>query len=445
MNRPLGVSLAGNLVLGLTLVLLWWQPGPAGSPIPPLAAPRRGPGLTAAPASGAPDFRAAGQPRLPWDRIASANLALFRDNLRAVGCPEATIRDILSAELVESAFRRDRTTIEALEPQYWEQIARGDVPFESWGGSVAERDWEPELVRLLGPDRESAETPLKRALANRRRSDSWLPQDVQDRLLELEAARWKTNAARRAANPGDWVDFHVQLQRDNDDFEARRRAVLGDYWAEYQLRNSTSASWAANLPGFEATEAEWRAVAEALEALGPRPALMMDPRMLMRYGLLPKGFKIVVPGTEPTAGPGPDPAALVAENTPASGPSPADWTNRRAAVFRETLGPARHAEFTRAQDSAYQQVYRVTQRLGLPETAAAQAWELRRAAEANLVELESQTAADRVAVETAVRQVLDETTRALEMLLGATGLAAYREYAGAWLFNRAHSPRALLE
>jgi hypothetical protein len=54
-----------------------------------------------------------------WAQIASTNLAAYITNLRAFGCPNATIRDIILAEVNQSFARRRATEVATPDQQWW--------------------------------------------------------------------------------------------------------------------------------------------------------------------------------------------------------------------------------------------------------------------------------------------------------------------------------------
>src|SRR3989442_637802 len=54
-----------------------------------------------------------------WDEIESADYATYISNLRAIGCPEATIRDIIVADVNQLFARRRATEVVGAEQQWW--------------------------------------------------------------------------------------------------------------------------------------------------------------------------------------------------------------------------------------------------------------------------------------------------------------------------------------
>src|SRR5262245_19074071 len=59
-----------------------------------------------------------------WSRIESRDYPAYIANLRAIGCPEPTIRDIIYADVSESFVRKRRASLEMVEGQFWDLMAR---------------------------------------------------------------------------------------------------------------------------------------------------------------------------------------------------------------------------------------------------------------------------------------------------------------------------------
>ena len=103
------------------------------------------------------------------------------------------------------------------------------------------------------------------------------------------------------------------------------------------------------------------------------------------------------------------------------------------AQTRELLGEERFAAWQREADTRYEPIYRVTQRLELPDATAAQAYDIRRQAEdaaRGLRENKSLSAAARQAM---LQAIGAETQQSLAAVLGSKGFTAYDKLDGSWL------------
>src|SRR5260370_37442449 len=55
-----------------------------------------------------------------WDEIESADFPTYITKLRAIGCPEATIRDIIVADVNQLFARRRATEVITAEQKWWQ-------------------------------------------------------------------------------------------------------------------------------------------------------------------------------------------------------------------------------------------------------------------------------------------------------------------------------------
>ena len=135
MSRLLRVSLAANLGL-LALLLLGRRPTTPPAPAA-LAAPAE-PALPPVP-NPAPPFH--------WRQVESPDYRAYIANLRRIGCPESTIRDIISADVANLYARRQAAVARELRG-----AVRPDRP--TWEALERRLREEPALVvnALLGPD-----------------------------------------------------------------------------------------------------------------------------------------------------------------------------------------------------------------------------------------------------------------------------------------------------
>jgi hypothetical protein len=93
---------------------------------------------------------------ITWGQIESTNLAAYIANLQALGCPKATIRDIIVASVNTSYARRRVTEVVTPDQQWWKTEAD---PAVARAASAQLRAMETErrakLTALLGPNWET--------------------------------------------------------------------------------------------------------------------------------------------------------------------------------------------------------------------------------------------------------------------------------------------------
>ncbi len=389
---PLGLSLGLNALLGF---LIWqvanWPRGiePPVRPIRPSPEARTN-GLPFEVVPAPPP--AVREPEVPfhWSQIATTNFHLYRDRLRSVGCPEATVRDIIESEIEAWFAVQRRPLINALQPQFWEAMAKGTKGdyFDSFEKDFdALRDARRALLaEVLGSDSELREpTELAQARLEWQRTYAWLAPEQQAGMIKLEEQRrsrvraYDQEVAGRETGPDD----AARRRAIDADFETARKEILGEQQTEFALRSASEAHWADHLAGFEPNESEWRTVAQALHG---------------------------TPDAE------------------------------RQAALQAALTPERFAEYTRASSDDYQQTLRVTRRLQLADETAAQAWEIQRAAREAAARAKAKAALDDARLQQSLQALRLEAERSLQETLGPDAFGVYRKHAGDWIEDLGGTP-----
>ena len=110
--------------------------------------------------------------------------------------------------------------------------------------------------------------------------------------------------------------------------------------------------------------------------------------------------------------------------------------------IKQSLGPQRYAEYERAQDYSYQQIYSSVKSAELGTAAANQVYEMKKLAEEQARKIRSDrtmTAEQRTSTLNAIRQ---ETEKSLQGVLGEKGWEQYnRPMNTRWLNNMTPAPR----
>ena len=86
---------------------------------PPAPAPAPAPTPSIAVVTNAPP------PAFHWSQLESEDYAQYLANLRGIGCPEETARDILRADVAELFRLRLKALIQPLHAQYWALLTKG--------------------------------------------------------------------------------------------------------------------------------------------------------------------------------------------------------------------------------------------------------------------------------------------------------------------------------
>jgi hypothetical protein len=398
----LNVVLAAAIVLSLRKTL----------PPPPVA-------VAVAPASStisalplAENSPATGLP-FQWSQVASPDLKLYRDNLRGIGCPELTVREIIRAVINEDFRMRRRNILDAFQDHYWGMVLRGELvkrqllPQTDWGQALtslaAERD---QLISdVLGPDALTTEAARQAQQADWEQKFAWLSPAKRARMIELQEqyqqqlADWAASLGSRpdgAPTPED----EAARQKLQQDFEAAEQQVLTPQeQAELQLRESDVANWAAGLPGFNPTEDEWRSLTQLRSQFEASQSALADPNL-----------------TD---------AQRAAQQS--------DLQSNFLNSVQATLGPDRFAQYQLANNDQYQALHNVTQRYGLPDSVAAQGLNVQQTAQAAADQVRANPSLSPQDQQAALNAIQSETEKTLGQLLGTGVLSTYKEYGGDWV------------
>jgi hypothetical protein len=400
-SAGLNVTLAGAIFLSAKRTSPPLKPLAVAPPIavslPPAPAPAENPALSE------PPFR--------WDQIESEDPKVYRDNLRSIGCPDLTVQEIMRA-VINNLFGPHRHAILAsFQDQYWnfvlhgQQIKRQWVPQSEWGRQLtalsAEREKMIEDVlghKPSGDDKQMLRASLEQHLA-------WLSPHKRDHLIELEEQHqenlkeWTDSLGSRVNEPRTAED-EARLQKLNQDFDqAEKQLLTPEELAEYRLSQSNVAGWAASLPDFNPNEEQWRTLTELRaqyeETLASTSLTNNDPA---QQNQLQENFDDAVKGA---------------------------------------LDPDTYAQYQLANNDQYQALQNVTQRYGLPDSAATQSLDVEQAAQAQAAQIRANSNLSSEDQQAALNSLQQQTEQNLTQILGPDVLSTYKEYSGDWISSMA--------
>jgi hypothetical protein len=210
-----------------------------------------------------------------WSDIESEDYPTYIANLRLIGCPESTIRDIIVAEVTQMFARRRTSEVVTASQQWW----RSDPdPAVTWAAVARIRELEEErralLSRLLGPEWESMDYPLPSletlvpldgailgALsAEMKRAVQRIEREALQRQGEYLAAR---EAAGEQPDPAELARLRAEARG------ALAAVLPPEALEEYLLRYSQEATdLRRRLAGVETSPEEFRALFRAMDPLG---------------------------------------------------------------------------------------------------------------------------------------------------------------------------------
>jgi hypothetical protein len=343
-----------------------------------------------------------------WNELAAADWGEFRTNLLAVGCPSATVRDILLAALRRERYAERRPILAAVNPIFWDEVARHG--FEPKAGSLKQA---LEQLEELDQKHDALEQAVLAGLSHGneaeerlRKEQEWernfghLEPEVRQRVIALQEAYERKREELMAAHRDERGRLSSEGQAALKNLELDQSFALQETMGpeaatEWKLRTGGHANWAANLRGFEASPEELQQIAEwKLESrIDPDNGMDEDQLNTLRA-------------------------------------AQATVVNER---IRELLGDERFAIMQQANDQNYVQLYDLAERFELPPQVVSQGLQMQRDAQAAGEQVRANqqlTAAQR---RDALAAIQRESQQAFEQLLGPEAYYTYQRHGGEWL------------
>ena len=344
-----------------------------------------------------------------WGTVESPDYREYIAKLRAIGCPEETIRDIIIADVNKLFASR----VAALYPspkdyKFWRVQDRAARQEERDRGQKRREldkekralikellgvDYDVEMARWNGrPDEEDYRhgflSPEKQELVN----------SLQTKYRDMERALAADGGFRNPENRAKLTALRAQR-------EAEMAQALGpqDY-QEYQLRNSfTARNMRDSLTSFEPTEDEFRQIFE------------MRKQFDDQFGLTRGG------GDE----------AMREQRQAAQA--------KLDEQLRATLGEQRYHDYVLAQDDRYRETYDWTQRNDVPASSAEALYDIRKTAEQARREIENNKTLTREQQLAGFAKIKEETMATVRATLGDKTEPFLRDRDNNWLARLAPS------
>ena len=415
LQRLLLISIVANLVClaGLFWMLADRQQPPAQLGSPVSAAATAGAGR--APGQAAPVERIVREVEpFHWSQIEADDYQTYVENLRRIGCPEETIRDLVKRDL-DKLYDQRKADILSKAParkEYWKtgNPSALSQPSGATRSQLAQLDREKNEVLgdLFGQQGVAAinrPSPLARARSQAKSGYAmdFIPEETKAQLNTVEqefGSQLLRKMAQGATDAQDMAEIR-QLRQDRDGRIATM--LTPEQKMEYDLRKSpTAANMRLQMDGFDPSEDEFRDIFAARKAFDNE------------HG--------VVPG---------------------SSISPADAEVRQFAEqemnnqIRSSLGDDRYQDYMRQTDYDYKSIHKITQRQGLGENISAQVYQMKGSAEELAREIRMNPGLAIEERQMQLGQIRNETSRSIESMLGGQGAAALQNQAGGrnWLNN----------
>ncbi|MSU28214.1 MAG: hypothetical protein EXS27_09925 [Pedosphaera sp.] len=341
--------------------------------------------------------------KFDWNAVESDDYKKYIANLRSIGCPEETIRDIITAD-VNKLYDAKRKALAGPKKKYefWKPGMTVGAPADP-ERTEKERALNKEkrvlLTELLGSAPEEKVDLLAGVASQLDAMFDFLPTEKRSKVMELmQDMQTKMQKAMENGAP-DPEDMRKVMK----DIETEiGRVLTPEELLDYNLRFSTTATMMRfQLSGFEPNEQEF------LELYKKRKAY--DDEFGGAFGAA-----LNLKGEEKAKQ---DTAKKALEES-----------------VKAQLGDERYADYKRSEDFAYQAMFRAASREGLGKDAAVKAFDMKKVAEEQAGKIRSDKNLSSDQRTASLRGIRDETERSVKGVLGEKGFTSYERNNGAyWL------------
>jgi LysM repeat protein len=324
-----------------------------------------------------------------WQEIESQDYAVYVENLRQLGMPSNTIRDIIVADVDQLFAQRKRDEAAKQDIEWW----RSTPSFESQSNALAraqEIDAERTtlLTKLLGPDWDKGRTqidftPLPLAgpvLGN-------LPDNVKAGVQEIaERSRARVAAYIGQSQAAGQPVSGTELARLREETRQQLAAILSPaQLEEFLLRYSENANQLRReLAGLNASPEEFRTLFRAIDGIDRELQLRSDSN---------------------------DPAVQNERNA---------LEQQRLAAVRSALKPDRFAAYQTLHDPVYRDALAIAQQAGVGVEAAQALYDISRATSDEVNRIRNDATLTIAQKQQQIRDAEAEQQRARATVLGET-------------------------
>ncbi len=390
----LRLLLTASLLLNLALAFFLLRPaGPGDTATPPGVASGTAP---AHPAAIRPTGTPATNPattvtntlvrQLDWRTVESPDYREYIANLRGIGCPEQTIRDIIQAD------------VNKLYDEKKKQVRGGPRKFEFWkaGNPLAGLLGNPEtlqqmkaleteklaLLRALGIEPDAMSQMMASAGGNPMDAMfDFLPEGKRERLTKVMAdfqGRLVDGAQDALTDPEAMMKAQREMQN------TIKTILTPEEYLDYQLRFSNTATMLRmQSAGFDPTEKEFMDIFKLREAFDEEHSMFSEGNL-----------------------------------TEAQQKERAAARTELDKSIKDLLGEPRYADYQRAQDGTYQQIHRIVSKANLPTTAANEVFDMKKLAEPHASEIRTRAGMNPDERSAALQAVRRETEQSIQQVLG---------------------------
>ena len=351
-----------------------------------------------------------------WRTVESEDYKKYIANLRSIGCPEETIRDIITAD-VNKLFEnraKEMSGVKTNRYEYWkggmqmftklfdeEKIKARQALAKEKRALLTELlgvapEEKPDMMAMLG-----GVNPFEEML-------DFLTPGQQTQIMELEQ-KYAGRLMKAVGNGAD-ADGMKEMAKIQKEKEAELAKLLSPQeFEDYQLRMSqTSMVLRMQMGSFEPSEDEFKTIFKEKKKFE-------DEFGMGGMNATDKADKDKMK------------AAEKAMNE----------------TLKSTLGD-RYTDYELSQDQAYQGIYRVTERNGLGKDSAKKVYDVKKEAEAQASALRKDTSLSKEQRDEALKGIRTETENAMKGVLGDKAYNSYSQQAW-WLNGISREPKPASE
>lgn len=345
---------------------------------------------------------------LDWRSVESDDFKKYIANLRAIKCPEETIRDIIIADINKlyaakwRALRQPTKDIKYWEPwdsaaEYYDQNLRKQK-------RELEQERKDLVLELLGVDFDYESRKYAIAFTGFERDEIMLGFLSEEKRTEIMNLRSKSRdlsmtIEARAKNGRLSAEDQAELIKVRQWEQAEMRKVMTKQEQEqYVLRVSGTANTVRSLLiGFEPSEQEYIAVFKA-----------------QRWYNEQFNTKISSGNSEEAQ-------------------QRVNAQQQMDAMVKEAVGEDRYKDYQRGKDYEYRELVRFTQQNELPMQTAATVYDVQKAAMAAMAQINANASLSQEQKQDALSKISSESRTTLGKVMSADALKSYESSRGYWL------------
>jgi hypothetical protein len=340
--------------------------------------------------------------QMMWETVEASSYLDYIDNLRRIGCPEETIRDIILADVNKLYKTKRREAIGQKKFEYWKgnsmfRMGMDKENIEATSELNAERD---ELLKQLGIE-SSLESEASQMLNPLQQILGFLPEQKQ-------VAVWKEmqgiqSRIAELSKDGE-VDMEMMQQAQKERDQSIKGMLSEEEYTNYLLRMSGTANlMRRQIAGFDPTEDEFLSVFKLKHAFSESYDTELG-----------------------------SPQDENAEQRDQRNAAQEQLNDQ----IRQSLGDERYADYERAQDYQFQQLHSSMKKADIGTGEAIQVYDMQKVAQDAAVQLRGNQTLNEAERRERLLQIRNETESAIQQVVGTEGWEKYNRPSNTqWIQN----------